>query len=356
MNRESPPTMLERAEKFIKQIFSGQPPFATFSRELNGVLSGGLFPGKLYAIEGPPDGTKSSLAIQMMDKMAEELGVGCLFISSVLSAYEIYLRSIARISRQHSGEIEGKAWLSEDWISQHGKEAPNRFKSGVKDADEVYRKFAQNIVVQQLGAEGLPVSEVETAIAQTQEFFRAKRELMEPPPIAVFIDTLQGLRYPGQGGDTGEPTQAQLVRMLKELKAVARRTGCPIVALVDGVAFGRLYLKAGILPSTHGHELGFTAYHSDATILIETDDTLLSDAIQELYNRGQDTDAARLEEARSRFPLSNPKISPFIPTYAKMTLCSRGAGAVRNLYFIYLKAVGEFLDVAFRREMRKVYE
>ena len=76
----------------------------------------------------------------------------------------------------------------------------------------------------------------------------------------------------------------------------------------------------------------------------------------ELYDRGQDRDAAKLEEARSRLPLSNPKIAPFMPTYARMMLSSRGTGAVKNVYFIYLKAIGDFRDLAPKREVTKVYE
>ena len=357
MKSETPTAMSDRSGDFLKDILKGEAAFSTFSNELNLILSGGLFPGKLYTIEGPPDGTKSSFAVQLADRLAQDNSVPTVFISSTLSAKEVYILSLARLSRVHSGEIEARAWQKKEWIDAHGREAVARVKSRIKDADEAYRKFAEQIFVVEVPAEGgMHISDVKRRLDEAREHFRAERELAELPTMAVVIDTLRGLRYEADATGSGEPTQADVVQMLKELRGLARSSGCPIVALVDGAAFGRLYLKFGMLPSSHGHELGFTAYHADTTIIIETDDTLLSDAIQELYDRGQDRDATKLEEARSRFPLSNPKIAPFFPTYARFMLSTRGTGAVRNVYFIYLKAIGDFRDLSVKREVTKVYE
>ncbi len=356
MRSETLTAMSDRSGDFLKDILKGEAAFPTFSNELNLVLSGGLFPGKLYTIEGPPDGTKSALAIQLVDSLAQSHNVPVLYISSTLSAKEVYICSIARLARVHSGEIEARAWQIKDWIDDHGREAVARVKSRIKDADEIYSKFAKQILVVEVPAEGgMHISEVKQRLEEAREYFRAKSELAEPPTTLVVIDTLRGLRYKEDVAGA-EPTQREAILMLKELRDLAHTSGCPIVALIDGAAFGRLYMKYGMLPSSLGHELGFSAYHADTTILAETDDTLLSDAIQELYDRGQDRDAAKLEEARSRFPLSNPKIAPFFPTYARLMLSTRGTGAVRNVYFIYLKAVSDFRDLAVKREVTKVYE
>ena len=357
MMSEALTTMSERSGDFLKDLLKGEAAFSTFSNELSLVLSGGLFPGKLYAIEGPPDGTKSALAIQLVDHLAQNQNVPALLISSTLSAKEIYILSIARLSRVHSGEIEARAWQMKEWIEEHGREAVARVKSQIKDADETYKKFAEQIIVVEIPTEsGMHISEVKRRLEEAREYFRAKRELREPPTTVLVIDTLRGLRCREDVAAGSDPTQEEVVRMLKELRDLAHTSLCPILALVDGADFGRLYMKLGMLPSSHGHELGFTAYHADTTILVETEDTLLSDAIKELYDRGQDRDAAKLEEARSRFPLSNPKIAPFVPTYARLMLSTRGAGAVRNVYFIYLRAVGDFRDLAVKREVTKVYE
>jgi len=358
MNRAKPATILDRADEFLNEVLSGEPAYPLFSREFSAVMSGGLLPGKLYTIEGPPDGTKSALAVLMANKLAEDHKIPCVFVSSTLSGKEVYIRSISRISRLHSGDIEGKMWLDPFWVKENGKDAVARVKSRIKDADATFREYASRILMVEVPVEGsIPVSEVSERLQADREYFKEQDGLSELPKPVVFVDTLRGLRYSDERRESGEPTLDELIKMLKELRAEAQRTGCPIVALVDGVAFGRLYLKAGILPSTHGHELGFTSYHADTTILLETDDTLLSEAIQELYDRGQDTDAAKLEDARSRFPLSNPRIAPLVPTYARLTISARGAGAARNIYFIYLKAVGDFLDMSFRRrEIKKIYE
>ncbi|MCD6328706.1 hypothetical protein J7M28_14305 [bacterium] len=354
MERETPTSMLDRSGQILEDIFQGDPPFPTFSKDLSNVFSGGLLPGKLYTIEGPPDGTKSAFAILMANKMAEVHNIPCAFVSSTLTAEEVYIRSIARISRLHSGDIEGKAWLRDEWIAEHGRDAATGLKSRIKEADETFRRFAGNILMVEVPHEGgLSISEFEKMLQEQREYFQEKRGLSALPRIAVFIDTLRGLRYSKTTDKPAEPTASELILMLKELGVIARKTGCPIVALADGVAFGRLYLKAGILPSSHGRELGFTAYYADTTILLETDDTLLADAIEELYNRGQDTDAGKLEEARSRFPLSNPRIAPLVPTYARLTISTRGAGAVKNIYFIFLKALGDFLDLSFKKERKR---
>lgn len=355
MGDDRPTTMLNLAEGFLKDIFKGEPPLPTFSKGLNAVLSGGLFPGRLYAVEGPPDGSKTAFAAQLVDNLAQEENVPTLFISSTLSANEIYVRALSRIARVHSGEIEGKAWLQKDWLAEQGREAPVRIKGRIKDAHDIYTKFADRIVVEEIGSTGMLVSDVKPRLAEVREHFKEKLGSAELPTVLVVVDTLRGLRY-GEKGSTAEPTHSDLVKMLKELRSLARSSRCPVLALVDGVAFGRMYFKAGILPTSHGHELGFTAYHSDVTVLMETEDTLLSDAIQELFDRGQDTEGAKLEEARSRFPLSNPKIGPFVPTYARLTISTRGSGAARNMYFIYLKAIGDFLDMSFKREVRKVVD
>lgn len=357
MKSENLISMSERSESVLKDVFKGESAYPTFSSELNLVLSGGLLPGKLYAIEGPPDGTKSAFAALLMDKLAAEHELPALFISSTLSARELYIRSISRLSRVHSGEIEGRSWLMQDWLAVHGRDAAARIKGRIKDADDAYRKFADKIFMVEVPVQGgMHISEVRTRLERVRQHFKDARGLPELPVAVLIIDTLRGLRYKQEAKGSGEPTREETILILKDLRELAHSSGCPILALVDGAAFGRLYMKLGMLPSSLGHELGFTAYHADTTILMETEDTLLSDAIQELYDRGQDRDAAKLEEARSRFPLSNPKIGPYFPTYARLLLSTRGTGAVRNIYFIYLKAVCDFLDLAFKREAKKVYE
>ncbi|MBN1593779.1 MAG: hypothetical protein JW941_11100 [Candidatus Coatesbacteria bacterium] len=356
MKSEKLVSMSENSDGFLKDILKGEAAFPTFSNELNMILSGGLLPGKLYTIEGPPDGTKSSFAIQLIDRLAQDDGIPSLFISSTLSKREIYIQSIARLSRVHSGEIEARAWQLKEWAELHGRDAVTRVKSRIKDGDESYRSFSDKIFTVEIPAEGgMHVSEVRRYLNDAREQLKAARDLVDLPSMVVVIDTLRGLRYASET-KSGEPSQEDVVNMLKELRMLAHTTGCAIVALVDGAAFGRLYQRLGMLPSALGHELGSTAYYADTTMLMETDDTLLSDAIQELYDRGMDRDAAKLEEARSRFPLANPKISPFLPTYARLMMSTRGTGAVRNVYFIFLKAIGDFRDLAAKRDVMKVYE
>jgi hypothetical protein len=145
---------------------------------------------------------------------------------------------------------------------------------------------------------------------------------------------------------SGESHGLYIDRLTHSLKELARKLGIAIIGLYDLPPFPMLYDNQSIYFSSQlRNTLGDTAYSADVTAFVEMGDWLLDIAIKDFSMKGIDAFTQKLEDAKRHFPLTNPKIRAFSPTYARIFFSHKTAGITEELFFIYLQATNEFLEI-----------
>jgi replicative DNA helicase len=321
---------------FLEKVYSKSRIIKTFSSGLNKNLGGGLHPGMLFTIEGAPDGTKSTFAQQILEKAAEEFHYPAMFIISELTPLNLYLKSISKISRKNANQIESKVWENED-------EKSATIKTSISDANDMYVRYADCLFVDDYSERPLTIDGIEKSVTELREQIKRERNVLEDPPFSLFIESIQRIKHLTVEGESHDLHVDRLVHDLKEL---ARKLDISIVALYDLPAFPMLYEdKSRYYSSQLRNKLGDTAYASDVTAYIEMGDWLMDVAIKDFSMKGVDAFTQKLEEAKRHFPLSNPKLKDFAPTYSRMLFTHKKAGVTEELFFIYLQATNEFLEI-----------
>ncbi|MBU1626750.1 hypothetical protein KKB18_05205 [bacterium] len=323
---------------FLENLFSKSRIISTFSNGLNKNLFGGLHPGMLFTIEGAPNGSKTTFAQQMLEKAAEEFHYPGLFILSELTPMDLYIKSISRISRKSATLIESKAWETDS-------ENNPTLKSSIIDANDHYNRYSECLFVEDYSnrIRVLTIQQIEKHVTTLRDKIRKDRNLTEDPPFTVFLESIQRIHHKSEQGQTH---LFDIEKLTHELKKVAENLGIAIIALYDLPAFPMLYEnQETYFCSPLRSNLGDTAYSSSVSAYIEIGDWLLDLAIKDFSMKGIDAFTRKLEDTKRHFPLSNPKIRGFSPTYARMLFSHKTAGVAEQLFFIYLQATNEFLEI-----------
>jgi len=321
---------------FLEEIFSESKIIKTFSNGLNRNLGGGLHPGKLFTIEGAPDGSKSAFAQQVIEKSSENMHYPALFIISELSPLDLYTKSISRLSRKSATLIKSKAW-EEDADSQ------GVLKSSISDASDHFMKYADCLYIEDFSKRVLTIEQIEKSVTTLKERIRREWNVTDDPPFMLFIESIQRIH---SKIEPGESHSLYIDKLTHDLKELARDLNIAIIALYDLPPFPMLYEDQSLYFSSQTRNtLGDTAYSANYTSYIEMGDWLLDIAIKDFSQKGIDAFTQKLENAKRHFPLSNPKIRGFSPTYARMLFSHKTAGVTEELFFIYLQATNEFLEI-----------
>jgi len=328
--------MSKETPAFLDNLFSRSRIISTFSEGINKNLGGGLHPGMLFTIESAPDGTKTTLAQQIIEKAAEQYHYPALFIVSELTPLNLYQKSISRISRKSATLIESKVW-------EKDSEKYETLKSAITDANEMYMRFADCLFAADYSRRELTLETIEQTVKSLREKIKKDWNVTEDPPFMLFIETIQKIKYKR---DPNEPHGFYIDGLTHELKEIARKLDVSIIALYDLPPFPMLYdTSSSYFSSQFRSNLGDTAHSADVTAFVEMGDWLLEVAIKDFSMKGVSAFTQKLEEAKRHFPLSNPKIRDFSPTYARILFTHKTAGVTENLFFIYLQATNEFLEI-----------
>lgn len=187
------------------------PAIPTGYQDLDGVLSGGLYGGRLYAIGAISSLGKTTFILQMADQIAQ-LGKDVLIFSLEMSRAELMAKSISRLTFQLSNNgAKGKPKTSLDITdgsryTKYGKED----MSLINKAIEHYGGYARRIFINEgcAGLEDLGVKDIEKTIKEHIALTGNK-------PV-VFIDYLQILK-PNNERATDKQNMDKAVRALKRL-------------------------------------------------------------------------------------------------------------------------------------------
>jgi len=226
--KELAPTLLRRLFDESRQVL------VTPSAHLNRALAGGLYPGQLYVVAGFPGSGTSSFALQLMNHVAAEQGVQCLFVGLQRGVEEVFKRSLSSLGRISVGEIDKK------------RQSPNElyedkdFNRRIFAAYESYQKFADNIIILE-GAAACNMARLAQLIHDRKEELKA--QTARTANMLLVIDSLQLMvammrAMWAEGALGGEGTSRQMAQwdvdtLTSRLKALARELDITVLATFE---------------------------------------------------------------------------------------------------------------------------
>lgn len=170
------PTLLRRLFDESRQVLMSP------SAHLNRALAGGLYPGQLYVVAGYPGSGTSDFALQIMNHVAAEQDVHCIFVGFQHGVEELFKHSLSGIGHIPTMEIDEKRQNPADLYED------KEFNRRIFAAFERYQQYAENITI----LEGTAASNFN----QITQLIQAKKEELRNRPgtagnMLLVVDSLQ---------------------------------------------------------------------------------------------------------------------------------------------------------------------
>lgn len=201
----SPPvkTQAELTNGFLDEVSAPRPGLKTGFGYLDGIIRG-LTPG-LFVIAAPPSAGKTTFVNQLTDQVAKLNEVPVLFFSYEQSAFDLWVKSIARLSGIGNESIRAALYAKGE-------------KDKARAAAADYLKTARRVKV------------IEGDRHQTVDRIRlmAKREKAQTgtPPVLV-IDYLQIV----PAAESMTDKRSEVDALVSDLRRIARDIGSPVIAI-----------------------------------------------------------------------------------------------------------------------------
>ena len=228
-------TLKELAPTLLRRLFDeSRQVLYTPSTHLNRALSGGLYPGQLYVVAGFPGSGTSSLALQLMNFVASEQNVQCMFVGLQRGVEEVFKRSLSSLGQIPVNIIDQK------------RQSPNElyedkeFNRRIFAAYESYQKFADNIMILE-GAAACNLARLAQTIHERKEELRNQN--IQSTNMLLVIDSLQLMvammrAMWAEGALGGEATAKQMAQwdvdtLTSRLKALARELDITVLATFE---------------------------------------------------------------------------------------------------------------------------
>jgi len=193
---------------FMNDLENPKPVLKTGFDMLDGIIRG-LTPG-LFVIAAPPSAGKTTFVNQLADQVAELNAVPVLFFSYEQSAFDLWVKSMARLAKVANESIRGILSLN---VKERAAVARK-----IAEVHSQYRYFAKRIKV------------IESDRRQTAERIRleAQREKAKTgkPPVLI-IDYLQIV----PAVDSLNDKRAEVDALVSDLRRIARDIGSPVIAV-----------------------------------------------------------------------------------------------------------------------------
>jgi hypothetical protein len=214
------------------------------------LFGGGLRPGRMVAIGGPPGCGKTTLSLQVADDAAEA-GVPVLFISHEMTVGQLMASSLSRLSGINGRRLQGQA------IQPGTPEAAALQKA----AQHYQQQIAPRLFLLEGGTHHTPGK----LRAQVQQI-RRQLQLADDHAVLVVVDYLQ-LSPAGIDGEASLPEPLRVGAVATGLKKLARTTGCTVWALAS-------VTKQAFDEAAAGERLG-SGLFADSARVLHTADTAL---------------------------------------------------------------------------------
>lgn len=208
------PFLLELAGRRSPKGFIGlDTGFGHLNQVLNGLNQG------LYVVAGPPGAGKTTLLKQLADQVAEHEGIPVLFVTYKQSADELRIKTLSRLSKVNSRDIQ-KGRTDEEVEDYPGGPTVTLW-SKVEGAAAKYKTFGRHLRIVEGGHE--------TTIDRIRLLARGKKVAAGAERVMVCCDYLQIMPVadPRAFGSTKDRTD----HLVSELRRLARDLDSPVVVL-----------------------------------------------------------------------------------------------------------------------------
>jgi replicative DNA helicase len=311
-------------------------PLPTFSATLNQNLNGGLQRGKLFLITGIAGGGKSTFAYQLLEEIAGNQQIHCLFIAIEQTREDLLIKSLSRLGSINSGHIERKDFLDKEYESTH-----NLLKKLSQPCDDYFTKYAPYMhIIDNMSTP--TVAEIKWEIIKLQNKLKDENK---DTTIVLCIDPLQRLSSGSLDRDNNDPYgMVKVEAIASQLKRLAKDLKIPIIALSDttkskaedmeegkkggGGAFRGSYMLAHIPDITAEIRTGPKILES----LIKDKDDELSEKYRSIQSAWSIEKAEKSEKAG-------------FPTYAILDISKQKTGSTIKAVFLYYKAFNKFVPI-----------
>lgn len=263
--KELAPTLLRRLFDESRQVLQ------TPSRHLNQALAGGLYPGQLYIVAGFPGSGSSSLVLQLMNYVAAEQDVHCLFVGFQHGVEELFKHSLSNIGRIPASEIDEKRQNPTDLYDD------KQFNRRIFAAYERYQQYADDITILE-GAAASNLNQLTQLIKDKQEELRSQTG--RAGTMLLIADSLQLMvammrahhAEMSLGEETGIPVR-QLTRwdvgtLTSRLKALARELDIVVLATFEHYVSHRGLFSDLSESDPAARELLFNTQFADSVLVV----------------------------------------------------------------------------------------
>jgi len=318
------PSMRDVLMEVEEAIFQKKyKPIPTFSDEINWNLNGGLQRGKVFTIAGKAGGGKTTLALQMMDEIAQgnaKKPAGgirdiCVYVHLEQGRPELLIKSFSRLGQVNSGQFER---------GEIGPEAEE-----VKAARGTYaRDIAPYLYIIEAG-EGSTVRAIRALIRKISS------QIKDPHQVVLCVDPFQRLRTGDRSIDGDEIQRVGAVA--SGLKILARDLQVAVILLSDTSKEAAKTMEKGN-QATGSIRGSYMAEHT-------------TDISATIFTGGEEEEAKGVwgtipaGKLRTQVGKYIRDISGDYPVYACLAFSKNRSGATSPAYFLYKKALQTFIPL-----------
>lgn len=320
------PFMRDILAEVEERIFNPKrKPIPTFSQGINENLNGGLQRGKVFTITGRAGGGKTTLALQIMEKIAqgnvqrkakgEPLDI-CLYVHIEQGTDELVIKSYSRLGGINGGRFESQTILPDD--------------ERVEKARQIYsQEIAPYLCMYRVGA-GYLLRDLKALVRKVDAQIREDHQLI------VCVDPFQRLQTGERDLDKDEVRQVGAVA--SGLKTMAQDLQVSVILLSDTTKGAVRDMAEDKEPTgTEGRGSYMIEHATDISAVIQTYDkkSFQDDKSKEhgelvrLCGAYMDTEDARKEAA----------------VYAVLSFSKQRSGGTGPVPFLYKKAYNQFLPL-----------
>lgn len=298
--------LIEKPKDYIK----------TFSDTFNYNLNGGLHRKRFFCLTAAAGGGKTAFAMQLLDEIAKNK-IPCLYVGLEMSKEELLIRSLSRIAKVNSGNIEKHSYLDKAYENKH------KLLGKLKEANsEYYNTVAPYLTIWE--AQGrTTITMIANEIKKIQHAYKNKYDLEEIPPIVVVVDPLNGLSTGNEQIDSNPIEKAGTIG--GDLKRLARDLDIPVIGISDTTKEGQRKADKGQSIGAGGLRYSYEITHRADIIGEIRIGKKLIDEVTEKMNTVE----------RHEFMAKSNLPNDSYVTYAMLELSKQRSGAKIPALFVY---------------------
>ncbi len=298
-------------------------PIPTFSGALNNNLNGGIQRGRVFTITGPAGGGKSTLALQILDGIAQGNRLKaagdprnvCLYVHLEQGRAELLAKSYSRLAEVNGGDFERQTIKVDD--------------PRIKEARRIYaEEIAPYLYIIQ-GEEGLTLRDVRALVRKVMA-----QQGGEPCQVVLCVDPFQRLQT-GDPATDGKDETMRIGHLAAGLKILARDLEAAVILLSDTTKSGADKMAKGEEPT--GTEISW-AYMAQHTTDVSA--VILTYKLDPAPERFCSTHGEFFQQWKSYTLSDNARKE--VAVWAELFFSKQRSGSVWPVPFIYKKAFNKF--------------